>query len=248
MGAKPASYSHGDLVVLWPDGKAPKVDDATLRRIYDKVFMPALKTDIVRLHKVMVGSLQPIDGLDFEKYLAGISGLKASIGLTAITDLKGVAGDMKGFHERFLAGKSADFEWDILDICEARKPSQIKPDSDAYLEARYRCIGFDTSEALREIGALMNSHEGRSALYIATMQGPIPLRDLLTIEWVNSRRKNDMARLRERMHECTAQLKMAQSIAYARQNGTAEPRAGDLDEAIRVANLRVVAGTAYRAR
>lgn len=247
MGIKRASYSNGDLAVIWPDGRAPRIEDATLRRIYTHVFAPALKADILRLHAVMLKSLQPLDGPNFDSYTNGLATLKASIGISAIPDIETVEGELGAFHKKFLAGKIRDFEWDIMDIVESRKVGQIATGHHDFLDTRYRCIGFDTSTALREIAAYMRSDKGRAELYVATMQGRGPLKDLLTVEWVNARRSTDITSLRERMHDCTAKLQMAQRIAHAKQHDTSKPRLDDIDEAIRVNNLRVVAGTAYTA-
>ncbi|NBX66431.1 MAG: hypothetical protein EBQ96_05490 [Proteobacteria bacterium] len=243
MPTKPATYTCGDLGIIWPDGRAPRIEDATLRRIYNHVFLPALKADIVRLHTVMVKSLQPIGGPDFNQYLGGLGTFKASIGRTSIPDIDQIEAALRELHKKFLAGKVRDFGWDIMDITQGRKAREVACDNADFLETRYRCIGFDTSDALKEIGALMVSEKGRAALYIATMQGRGPLKDLLTVEWPNDRRSTDIAQLRERMYECTAQLKMAQGIAHAKAHGQAVPGTDDADSGQRTPGIRLVAGT-----
>lgn len=244
MGAKAATYCHGDLVVIWPEGKAPKLEDATLYRIYSQIYVPALRADILRLHAVMTTWLKSDIAPDFDSYVNGLGTLKATIGRSAMPDLETVEKEIAACHKRFMASEVLDFEWDIMDIAQGHQPSEIPPTHKDFIEARYRCIGFDTSAAIRQIADHMKSDKGRAELYVATLQGRSALKNLLTVDWIKTRKDALKEPLRDRLHECTMRVHMAQSIAYARQHDTSKPKTGDLDEAMRVNRLRVVAGSA----
>lgn len=243
MGSKREIYERGNLVVVWKEDAGPLIEESVVRKVYDEVFRPALQADIARLHAVMAGSLQLHNGLNFDNYWHGLMELKEAVGESALPDLSDVERALEGKHRMFTGRDLYEFRRGAMNVFRDREDTALEATEEGFMTARFNCIGYDTSAALRQIGERLTSERGRAALYIATIQGPDAVDDLLTTQWVNDRRVDDLARLRARMHDCAAMMKAAATVAEAHRTRKDEPRADDIDEARRIATIRVVAGT-----
>lgn len=241
------SFGQGRLSAIWRDGEEPELDESAVWDVYGRVFLPALRRDTRRLHDVMVGAVRPQNPLHFYDYWEGLMDVRAAIGVMSMPAVTELETGLDDIHARYLARELYGIRRAGLNVVRDREETCLPPSHPDFEKSRFECIGMDTHDALVGIGNRLLCKEGRAELYIATLQGPEALTDLLEHKWLDDRRMDDIRNLRDALYKVVMVRRLAERVETVQATRQDEPAADSAAAAMRVNNIRIVAGTGFRA-
>jgi len=240
-------FSQGKLCALWQDSEAPKLDDSVVAGIYRDIFRPTLEQDVAWLYNAMVKSVQKTDAIDFDEYLKAITTFKEIVSDMSLPKTKELNSGFIKLRTDFMDRKLFGFTRAATNLARDHEETNLPISDKHYISARISCIGYDTSAALAALGAKMKSPEGRSAMLVASMQGSNELNDLLVRHWLNERKAADICYIHARMMTMVASIKLLNRLQTASAAAPNDMPHDDVSAAIRVSQIRVVAGKGFKA-
>lgn len=240
-------FSQGKLCALWQDSEAPKLDDSVVARVYRDIFRPTLEQDVAWLYNVMVKSVQKTDAVDFDEYLKAITTFKEIVSGMSLPKTKELTSGFVKLRTDYLDRKLFGFTRAAANLAREHEETNLPISDKQYISARISCIGYDTSAALAALGARMKSPEGRSAMLIASMQEPNELENLLVKHWLNERKAADICYIHARMMTMVASVKLFNRLQTAGAAAPQDMPHDDVSAAIRVSQIKVVAGKSFKA-
>ncbi|MBU6235096.1 MAG: hypothetical protein KGQ41_04570 [Alphaproteobacteria bacterium] len=242
MGANQRIYSRGGLVAIWKPGEAPDVDEVQVRQNYESVFYPALVADLRRLHTVFEETVSNDTYSRFDAYITAVCDYKGIISKCALPDIKLAEDAMRTAFSDYMAGRLYGLRQRLVSNAHTLAEENLSPDAPDYAQKRLQSASFDTGMALQETAQSLLTDAGQARLYRTFMQGPAALEKLLTYDWPAERKAADLGNLRRAYYDIISGAQLDARVDHIQRTRKDKPREDDIDEARRIANIRLVVG------